>query len=179
MRKQQQRSFSWLLLTAFIACLLLPVPAWAAPAKNVILLMTDGTSSTHLTLARWYKGAPLALDDILVGGLRTYSAESIITDSAPAATAFATGHKTNTKFLGILPEKVTMPGVPEKAIWIRQRLSSPPRGPFSSDRRTETWRKWSSAQPSAKRRRRSACSRRLSVSVKPRAWMWMFMKSFF
>ena len=112
MQKQQQRSFSWLLLTAFIACLLLPVPAWAAPAKNVILLMTDGTSSTHLTLARWYKGAPLALDDILVGGLRTYSAESIITDSAPAATAFATGHKTNTKFLGILPEKVTMPGVP-------------------------------------------------------------------
>ena len=112
MQKQHQRSFSWLLLTAFLVCLLLPVPAWAAPAKNVILLMTDGTSSAHLTLARWYKGAPLALDDILVGGLRTYSAESLITDSAPAATAFATGHKTNTKFLGILPEKTTMPGVP-------------------------------------------------------------------
>ena len=112
MQKHYQRSFSWLLLTAFLVCLLLPVPAWAAPAKNVILLMTDGTSSAHLTLARWYKGAPLALDDILVGGLRTYSAESLITDSAPAATAFATGHKTNTKFLGILPEKTTMPGVP-------------------------------------------------------------------
>jgi alkaline phosphatase len=111
-QKQQQHSFSWLLLSAFLVCLLLPVPAWAAPAKNVILLMTDGTSSTHLTLARWYKGAPLALDDILVGGLRTYSAESLITDSAPAATAFATGHKTNTKFLGILPEKATMPGMP-------------------------------------------------------------------
>ena len=112
MQKHQQRSFSWLLLTALFVCLLLPVPVWAAPAKNVILLMTDGTSSAHLTLARWYKGAPLALDDILVGGLRTYSAESLITDSAPAATAFATGHKTNTKFLGILPEKTTMPGVP-------------------------------------------------------------------
>ena len=112
MQKQHQRSFSWLLLTAFLVCLLLPVPAWAAPAKNVILLMTDGTSSAHLTLARWYKGAPLALDDILVGGLRTYSAESLITDSAPAATAFATGYKSNTKFLGILPEKTTMPGVP-------------------------------------------------------------------
>ena len=110
--QKQQRSFSWLLLTALFVCLLFPAPAWAAPAKNVILLMTDGTSSAHLTLARWYKGAPLALDDILVGGLRTYSAESLITDSAPAATAFATGHKTNTKFLGILPEKTTMPGVP-------------------------------------------------------------------
>ena len=102
----------WLLL---LVCSLLlatpPCPVDAAPAKNVILLMTDGTSSTHITLARWYKGAPLALDSILVGGLRTYSAESIITDSAPAATAFATGYKSNSKFLGVLPEKTTVPGV--------------------------------------------------------------------
>lgn len=102
----------WLLL---LVCSLLlatpPCPVDAAPAKNVILLMTDGTSSTHITLTRWYKGAPLALDSILVGGLRTYSAESIITDSAPAATAFATGYKSNSKFLGVLPEKTTVPGV--------------------------------------------------------------------
>ena len=83
----------------------------AAPAKNVILLMTDGTSSAHITLTRWYKGAPLALDDILVGGLRTYSAESLVTDSAPAATAFATGFKSNSKFIGVLPAKSTIPGV--------------------------------------------------------------------
>lgn len=81
------------------------------PVKNVIFLMTDGTSSTHITLARWYKGGSLALDEILVGGVRTYSAESVITDSAPAATAFATGKKSNSKFLGILPETVTVPGV--------------------------------------------------------------------
>ncbi|HWR29698.1 MAG TPA: alkaline phosphatase [Negativicutes bacterium] len=98
-------------LIAFSVFLLMPMQGWAAPAKNVILLMTDGTSSTHITLTRWYKGTPLALDDILVGGIRTYSAESIITDSAPAATAFATGHKTNSKFIGILPEKTTVPGV--------------------------------------------------------------------
>lgn len=83
----------------------------AAPAKNVILLMTDGTSASHITLTRWYKGATLALDDILVGGVRTYSAESLITDSAPAATAFATGFKSNSKFIGVLPEKSTIPGV--------------------------------------------------------------------
>lgn len=107
-----QRISTLLLALLFVTVLVLaPAQALAAPAKNVILLMTDGTSSAHLTLARWYKGAPLALDEILVGGLRTYSAESLITDSAPAATAFATGFKSNTKFLGILPEIVSVPGV--------------------------------------------------------------------
>ncbi|MBP2662749.1 MAG: alkaline phosphatase, partial [Firmicutes bacterium] len=60
---------------------------------------------------RWFKGAPLSLDEILVGGVRTYGAESIITDSAPAATAFATGYKTSDKFIGILPDKITTPGI--------------------------------------------------------------------
>jgi alkaline phosphatase len=73
--------------------------------------MTDGTAATHIAMARWYKGAPLALDGILTGAVRTYSAESVITDSAPAATAFATGYKTNSQFLGILPETTTVPGV--------------------------------------------------------------------
>ena len=100
--------FSFILAAVLIFA---PVQGWAAPAKNVILLMTDGTSSTHITLTRWYKGSPLALDDILVGALRTYSAESIITDSAPAATAFATGFKSNSKFLGVLPDTTTVPGV--------------------------------------------------------------------
>lgn len=80
--------------------------------KNVIVLVFDGTGSTHTTLARWYKGSPLALDQMIVGGVRTYSAESVITDSAPAATAFATGYKSNTKLISVLPSKVTMPGVP-------------------------------------------------------------------
>lgn len=111
MPKTFPRFIGVITLIVLVLCFLLPVAAWAAPAKNVILLMADGTSSAHLTLTRWYKGAPLALDNILVGGLRTYSAESLITDSAPAATAFATGFKSNTKFLGILPETTTMPGL--------------------------------------------------------------------
>ena len=112
MRKDFKRTAIILMLMFFSVFLVTPTQGWAAPAKNVILLMTDGTSSTHITLTRWYKGAPLALDSILVGGLRTYSAESLVTDSAPAATAFATGYKTNSKFIGILPEKTTVPGVP-------------------------------------------------------------------
>jgi len=79
--------------------------------KNVIMMVMDGTSSGATTLARWYKGAPLALDEMASGAVRTYSAESAITDSAPAATAMATGFKSNDKYIGILPSTVNSPGV--------------------------------------------------------------------
>ncbi|KKB72846.1 MULTISPECIES: alkaline phosphatase [Bacillus] len=78
--------------------------------KNVIMMVMDGTSSTATTLARWYKGEPLALDKIVTGGVRTYSAESAITDSAPAGTAMATGHKSNSSYVGVLPSVVNSPG---------------------------------------------------------------------
>jgi alkaline phosphatase len=79
--------------------------------KNVIMMVMDGTSSTSTTLARWYKGAPLALDQIVSGGVRTYSAESAITDSAPAGTALATGNKSNSGYVGVLPSVVNSPGI--------------------------------------------------------------------
>lgn len=78
---------------------------------NVIMLVMDGSSDNVSTLARWYTGKPNAMDEILTGAVRTYSAESAITDSAPAATALATGHKSNSGFVGVLPSKITMPGV--------------------------------------------------------------------
>ena len=80
---------------------------------NVIMLVMDGSSDNLSTLSRWYKGEPLALDEILTGASRTYSADSAITDSAPAATALATGHKSNTGYVGVLPSTVTTPGVPQ------------------------------------------------------------------
>ncbi|MCP1145809.1 alkaline phosphatase [Lysinibacillus endophyticus] len=80
-------------------------------AKNVIMLVMDGSSDNVSTIARWYKGEPLALDNILTGAVRTYSAESAITDSAPAATALATGNKSNSGYVGVLPSVVTTPGV--------------------------------------------------------------------
>ncbi|KXY44457.1 alkaline phosphatase [Bacillus cereus] len=79
--------------------------------KNVIFMVIDGTSSSATTLARWYKGSPLALDQIVSGGVRTYSAESAITDSAPAATALATGNKSNSGYVGVLPSVVNSPGL--------------------------------------------------------------------
>ncbi|KWW50209.1 alkaline phosphatase, partial [Bacillus cereus] len=79
--------------------------------KNVIIMVMDGTSSTATTLARLYKGKPLALDEIVTGGVRTYSAESAITDSAPAATALATGNKSNSGYVGVLPSIVSSSGL--------------------------------------------------------------------
>ncbi|MBS4218427.1 alkaline phosphatase [Bacillus sp. FJAT-49711] len=78
---------------------------------NVIMMVMDGTSAGATSLARWYKGENLAMDEIVIGGVRTHSAESAITDSAPAATALATGHKSNDKIVGLLPEVVNTPGV--------------------------------------------------------------------
>ncbi|MFE8700127.1 alkaline phosphatase [Cytobacillus sp. FJAT-54145] len=82
---------------------------------NVIMMVMDGTSSGATTLARWYKGEALAMEEIASGAVRTYSAESAITDSAPAATALATGHKSNDKYIGVLPSVVNSPGLDQVA----------------------------------------------------------------
>ena len=79
--------------------------------KNVIIMIPDGMSTTDTTLARWYQGgSPLALDEMASGLVRTYWSAGAITDSAPAATAMATGYKTTNKYIGVLPAKSTMPG---------------------------------------------------------------------
>jgi alkaline phosphatase len=69
--------------------------------KNIIFMIMDGTNSDVVTLSRWYKGSGLNLDRILVGGVRTYSGESAITDSAAAGTAMATGVKTRADYIGM------------------------------------------------------------------------------
>ena len=109
-------SKAWItgLLTACMILTMVPFAfaSSAAPAKNVIVLMTDGTGATHTAITRWYLGGgALPQDGLIVGGVRTYGADSIITDSAPAASAFATGHKTDDKFISVLPPKTTVPGL--------------------------------------------------------------------
>jgi len=74
---------------------------------NVIVMVPDGCSQSIQTLARWYKGEPLAIDSMAAGTVETSMFGSIITDSAPAATAFATGHKSSDKFIGVAPDPAT------------------------------------------------------------------------
>jgi alkaline phosphatase len=106
-----------------LAVLLLMVPALLAPAarpaageeidgpaaRSVILLVPDGCDQSVATVARWLRdGEPLALDPIARGFVKTAMANSVVTDSAAAATAFATGVKTcvtneGKAFLGVGP----------------------------------------------------------------------------
>ncbi|PKM93283.1 MAG: alkaline phosphatase [Firmicutes bacterium HGW-Firmicutes-1] len=80
--------------------------------KNVILLVPDGTRVDSITLARWYNGGePLAMDEFACGLVRTYNSDSPIADSAPAGSAMATGFKSKTGFIGVLPDENTMPGL--------------------------------------------------------------------
>jgi len=83
----------------------------ARPVKNIIFLLSDGTANEAWPLIRWVKGERLASDDILCGALRTYGADSIITDSAPGSTSYATGQKGTDKGIAVYPWNVTITGV--------------------------------------------------------------------
>ncbi|RIW36089.1 alkaline phosphatase [Bacillus salacetis] len=97
-----------LILMLFISILFIAVPSSClfaqTPKKNVIFMVMDGTNSDIVTLARWYKGSSLELDGILTGGVRTYSRQSAITDSAAGGTAMATGFKTDADYIGMVPD---------------------------------------------------------------------------
>jgi alkaline phosphatase len=89
--------------------------------KNVIVLIPDGCGTEHMTFARWFKGDKLAQDNMDAGLVRTYSANSLITGSAAASTAFACGFKTweqdgGVKCLGMLPDSVVFPLSPANPI---------------------------------------------------------------
>lgn len=71
--------------------------------KNVIVLIPDGCDESVQTLARWYKGEALQVDSMQGGSVKIHMANSVITGSAAASTAFATGHKTTVRFLGVGP----------------------------------------------------------------------------
>jgi alkaline phosphatase len=89
-------------VVALLGVALLAPPA-AHAAKNVIVMVPDGCSQTVQTAARWYKGEPLVIDSLVSGMMSTYMANSVITGSAASATAFASGHKTTARFIGLGP----------------------------------------------------------------------------
>ena len=87
-------------------------------AKNVILFIGDGLSPAHRAAARLLsKGiaegkslGKLAIDDMPHMALvATAGSDSIITDSANAASAFATGHKTAVNAMGVYADRTASP----------------------------------------------------------------------
>lgn len=87
-------------------------------AKNVILFIGDGLSPAHRVAARLLsKGiaegkslGKLAIDDMPhMAMVATAGSDSIITDSANAASAFATGHKTAVNAMGVYADRTPNP----------------------------------------------------------------------
>ncbi|MDW7760357.1 MAG: alkaline phosphatase [Acidobacteriota bacterium] len=76
--------------------------------QNVILLIGDGLSVAAVSAARLRKGGAegrLHMDRMPVAGfVRTTAANDLITDSAAAATAMASGFKTNNGMIGMTPD---------------------------------------------------------------------------
>lgn len=95
----------------------------ASPSKNVIVLIGDGMGPAQVSAARNYlmynKGIDhLTLDSIYVGQATTYAdrgedggtiVSGVVTDSASAGTAFATGNKTYNAAISISNEDVAVP----------------------------------------------------------------------
>jgi hypothetical protein len=87
-----------------IAAILLAATAAPAP-KNVILLISDGAGLGHFTLAKSIRAENFRTGTLPVIGLFTTNcADRAVTDSAAAATAFATGQKTNYEMLSVDPK---------------------------------------------------------------------------
>jgi alkaline phosphatase len=87
-------------------------------AKNVILFIGDGLSPAHRVAARILsKGikegkslGKLAIDDMPHMALvATAGSDSIITDSANSASAYATGHKTASAAMGVYADRTASP----------------------------------------------------------------------
>jgi alkaline phosphatase len=94
--------------------------------KNIILLIGDGTGLNQITLSRMAisgVNSRLYIDQLPYSGISlTHSADDIITDSAAAATAWATGTKTKNKFISVTPNEKVLTSLTE-AIFKKGYLS--------------------------------------------------------
>lgn len=110
-------------LTSLALCVLLSACSSSAPEqaeqspqadkpKNIIYLIGDGMGIAATTSYRYYKNRnseviePTIFDNLLVGTASTYPHDdTIVTDSAAAGTALASGYKTYNRAIGVTPEK--------------------------------------------------------------------------
>ena len=85
--------------------------------KNIIFMIGDGMGLEQISAAWVANGGKLNLDNFSKVGLqRTYSANKLVTDSAAAGTALATGHKTNNGMISMTPDSVIVKSLAEEAM---------------------------------------------------------------
>ena len=99
-------------INIFLFLLLLPAILFAQevkPVKNVIVMISDGTSIGVYSAARWFKhynkmGERLQVDPYLTGTVTTFSSNAPIGDSAPTGSTYATGVLQQTGNVAIHPQ---------------------------------------------------------------------------
>ena len=86
-------------------------------AKNIILFIGDGMGPNQVALAKFATGGPdhkLSFENFPITGIvYNHSSDSLYTDSAAAATTWATGVKTKNGYLAVDAEKKFLPTIPE------------------------------------------------------------------
>ncbi len=114
MKKGRIRGWiSWLLCsaTAFSCCF---VACSKSNGKNLIYVIGDGMGVEHIENTKLYMELDtLCFEEYYVGEVTTRSADSEVTDSAAAATALATGVKTNNGYVGMDGEGKTLENLME------------------------------------------------------------------
>ena len=103
--KSKGRIFINMAMILIAVIIWFPQGAFAGGPQNVIFYIGDGMSSVQRRIAEEVHGQKLAMNTLPVVGIyTTYALNSIITDSAAAATALATGHKTDSLVISMDPE---------------------------------------------------------------------------
>lgn len=112
------------IISSLLLVLFICGSAFAAKApKNIILMIGDGMGLAHITYTR------LSLNDGKLLNMETMpqialvmsqSADTFITDSAAAATALATGYKTNNGMISTLPDGTKVETILEAASKIKK-----------------------------------------------------------
>jgi alkaline phosphatase len=107
-------------LSVLLILTIIPANASAGETpKNIILLIGDGMGAGQVTLGRLStqaEGKKLNMDSMKVAAqVQTKAANSPVTDSAAAGTAFATGWKTNVGMISVLPDGTPVTTIVEAA----------------------------------------------------------------
>ena len=85
--------------------------------KNIIFMIGDGMGYEQISAAWVCNGGKLNIDNFSkIGIQRTYSANKLVTDSAAAGTALATGHKTNNGMVAMNADTVAVKSLAEEAM---------------------------------------------------------------
>jgi alkaline phosphatase len=93
------------LLGLFCAFLLLGCAAENDYPENIILFIGDGMGVSHITVGKIVRGKINLERFSVIGLVTTHSANRLITESAAAATALATGYKTNNRAISVSVDK--------------------------------------------------------------------------